>query len=604
MCGIAGWFGKGNELKRAMQLMAHRGRDASNTKGVTGGFIGHLLHATVKHIEQPFVEGDSWMVANCEIYNWKSLAEKYRVSARNDAELVFKLLLKKGTGVIDEFRGPYAIAFHHEKTYLFRDKQGVFPLFYSDDGFASERGALPNLRELHPRHTLVNGELIYRGGFEKKIKQKSLDKALRESVKIRAHEDTTLFLSGIDSALIGYYLKDEGFDFQTIAVGLFGSADLRRAKSLADSIDLNLKKTIPTPKMVLDAVPTVSKLIQSSDPVKVEVGLVTYFASKASGKVGLSGLGADELFGGYARMHRSPEKESRWALYGVYERSTYRDNVIGLFNGTEIRLPYLDQEVIQASLSLEPESLTGKKALRDIAKNYIGELSKLPKKAAQYGSGFSSIIPRPKAQYLSKFVPKNRSLAALISGGKDSWYSAHVVSRLNYPIKCAIVMLPESDDSWMFQVDGVEQTPALLKQHKVPTIVQKTSGEKEVELKDLEKAIRKAVSKYRVEGVVSGAISSEYQRDRIEAIADRVGIASYAPLWGTNQEAYMRRLVKEGFRFKIVSVAADGLDKSWVGKEIDETNVEELIDLSKKYRFNSAGEGGEFETIVVSAPSF
>ena len=52
------------------------------------------------------------------------------------------------------------------------------------------------------------------------------------------------------------------------------------------------------------------------------------------------------------------------------------------------------------------------------------------------------------------------------------------------------------------------------------------------------------------------------------------------------------------------SVGCEGLDASWIGKILDNDSLEELVRLSNKYRFNVDGEGGEYETMVVSGPHF
>jgi uncharacterized protein (TIGR00290 family) len=54
----------------------------------------------------------------------------------------------------------------------------------------------------------------------------------------------------------------------------------------------------------------------------------------------------------------------------------------------------------------------------------------------------------------------------------------------------------------------------------------------------------------------------------------------------------------------IVGVACEGLDKSWLGRIIDQKAFEELYSLSKKFKFHLGGEGGEFETLVLDAPFF
>ena len=59
-----------------------------------------------------------------------------------------------------------------------------------------------------------------------------------------------------------------------------------------------------------------------------------------------------------------------------------------------------------------------------------------------------------------------------------------------------------------------------------------------------------------------------------------------------------------GFGVMITSVACEGLDQSWIGKILDNQSLDELIKLSNYHRFNVDGEGGEYETIVVSGPHF
>ena len=63
-------------------------------------------------------------------------------------------------------------------------------------------------------------------------------------------------------------------------------------------------------------------------------------------------------------------------------------------------------------------------------------------------------------------------------------------------------------------------------------------------------------------------------------------------------------LLKLGFKVVIVGVSCDGLGKEWLGKKMTKKAVKELKALAKKYRFHSAGEGGEFETLVVDCPLF
>ena len=64
----------------------------------------------------------------------------------------------------------------------------------------------------------------------------------------------------------------------------------------------------------------------------------------------------------------------------------------------------------------------------------------------------------------------------------------------------------------------------------------------------------------------------------------------------------MQSLLEHGFGVVFTSVSTEGMSADWVGKTLEGESLNELIALSKRHRFNLDGEGGEVETIVVSAP--
>jgi len=137
-----------------------------------------------------------------------------------------------------------------------------------------------------------------------------------------------------------------------------------------------------------------------------------------------------------------------------------------------------------------------------------------------------------------------------------------------------------------------------------PILEQSTAGKKEDELKDLKKALAKAKELYNIRGVVTGALYSTYQRDRIEKVCDSLDLKIFSPLWHINQEEEMRSLLKNNFSFIFSAVQAEGFDKSWVGRPITDSDINSLVKLNKKYGINIAGEGGEFESLVLDAPMF
>jgi len=191
-------------------------------------------------------------------------------------------------------------------------------------------------------------------------------------------------------------------------------------------------------------------------------------------------------------------------------------------------------------------------------------------------------------------------MAVLCSGGKDSTLALWMAMREKHEIACLLAMVPKREDSWMFHHPNVKLVDLLAKCVGLPLLKVETSGEKDKELVDLERAM----SSINVEGVVSGAIASGYQKKSIDRICEKLGLKHLAPLWGENPENLLIDILKHKFKVIITAVAADGLGPEWLGRELDNAAVEELIELSKKYRINPAGEGGEYESLVLDAPFF
>jgi len=131
-------------------------------------------------------------------------------------------------------------------------------------------------------------------------------------------------------------------------------------------------------------------------------------------------------------------------------------------------------------------------------------------------------------------------------------------------------------------------------------ISKETTGEKEKELADLEELLQPLD----IDGVISGAIASEYQRTRIERICHNIHIKSFTPLWHKDQSRLLKDQVNAGFHIIIVGVYADGFTEQWLGRKIDDKAIHELEQLGKERSINTAGEGGEFETLVIDGPLF
>ena len=195
-------------------------------------------------------------------------------------------------------------------------------------------------------------------------------------------------------------------------------------------------------------------------------------------------------------------------------------------------------------------------------------------------------------------------LAALFTGGKDSTYAIHLAQQAGNEITCLITIQSDNPDSYMFHTPAIELTELQAEAMEMPHIIASTEGEKETELEDLELAIKTTKEKFEFEGVITGALFSEYQSSRIEKICNKLGLKCVNPLWHKKQEEEMQELVDNGFEFIFTSIAAYGLNKNWLNKVITNEDLEKLNKLKDKIGSNVAGEGGEFESLVLDCPLF
>lgn len=191
-------------------------------------------------------------------------------------------------------------------------------------------------------------------------------------------------------------------------------------------------------------------------------------------------------------------------------------------------------------------------------------------------------------------------VAALFSGGKDSVFAVYIAKQYGWEIPFLVTVFPEQSDSWMFHSINIHQTEYLARAIGIPLVKRTTPAEKETELFDLKTVLQDL----EIDGVVSGAIASEYQRTRIEKVTEELGLKSFTPLWHKNQELLLRDQVKAGFHIIVVGVFAEGFNETWLGKTIDEDAIDALVHLHDIQGINIAGEGGEYETLVLDGPLF
>ena len=196
-------------------------------------------------------------------------------------------------------------------------------------------------------------------------------------------------------------------------------------------------------------------------------------------------------------------------------------------------------------------------------------------------------------------------LACLFSGGKDSTYAIHLAKKQGHDVVCLLSIFAKSEESHLLHHPNLRWTKLQSESMNIPQLtIISNSNETSDELIVMEKLLQNAKEQFQIDGLVHGGIKSKFQKEKFETLCLKLNLVSLAPLWETNPNEYMNKLLDSNFHFMMITVSSDGLDEQWLGKLIAKSDIEVLNNLSDKFGFNLNFEGGEAETFVVDCPLF
>ena len=149
-----------------------------------------------------------------------------------------------------------------------------------------------------------------------------------------------------------------------------------------------------------------------------------------------------------------------------------------------------------------------------------------------------------------------------------------------------------------FQVPSTQWVKQQAELAQIDWINVSASGTVEDEINALELAL----SDLKIDAIVSGALRSDFQKQRLECMCQRLNIHSFTPLWHQTPIEHLRGMIDAGFEIMLTSVSCEGLNHDWLGHVLTSSSLEDLHALSVQHRFNVDGEGGEYETSVLGGP--
>jgi asparagine synthase (glutamine-hydrolysing) len=437
-------------INKHASLINHRGPDGSRHEVWNNQlWVFHRLAVINLNEEgmQPFVskDGNSRLICNGEIYNYKQLSEAFNASLRSDCEII-QLMLDECASTsriiarVNALDGDFAFVYANDRyTVIARDHVGVSPLFYGTDingkliCVASEVKALigtPRVEKVDvfpPGHVNLNG-VFHRYTAMSLTKPLALPQheaasdvktLVTEAIRKRlCHSDRqvgVLCSGGIDSSIVTCMLCELGLRDKvhvfTMEYEGDRSEDAFYARMLCQM--LGVQQTVFTFNRddVKKTIPLVIKSCETYDPNTVRAAVPMYLMAhkitqNTQVKVILSGEGADEVFHGYNYFRKAPNgeiarKEAKRLVENLHMFDLLRAERCFASAGMEVRVPFLDRDLVQYVQSLEGKLVWGgqgyseKQLLRD-AFSHIDSLSATrildrPKERFSDGCGFSYV---------------------------------------------------------------------------------------------------------------------------------------------------------------------------------------------------------------------
>ena len=186
----------------------------------------------------------------------------------------------------------------------------------------------------------------------------------------------------------------------------------------------------------------------------------------------------------------------------------------------------------------------------------------------------------------------------MYSGGKDSTFAMYLAEQMGHEIVCLVTVRPEDRASWIFHTPNLSVVPVMAEAMGKELVTVPSDGTEEGDMD----AMRKVLSGLDIDGIVVGALWSDYQWDRMNLICGDLGLYVLAPLWRKDQDTVYDEMVSAGVEAVIVGVFAEGLDGKWLGRRLDAETKRELCMLRDRYGISIMGEGGEYESMTLDSP--
>lgn len=213
------------------------------------------------------------------------------------------------------------------------------------------------------------------------------------------------------------------------------------------------------------------------------------------------------------------------------------------------------------------------------------------------------IIQMKTTELFIKKMGENRmdeKLALSWSGGKDACMALHTLKEQGKNVAVLVTTVPAELGRTFAHGEKAEMILLQGKALDIPVFfIECTYDSYKERFVESLKHLKNTMG---ITGIAYGDLYLDEHRRWGEEVAKEAGLSANYPLWTKQEHALqaLKQFVDSGYKAKVVKIMEDCLSPRWLGRELDDSFVEDI----QKEDVCPMGESGEYHTFVYDGPLF
>ena len=207
--------------------------------------------------------------------------------------------------------------------------------------------------------------------------------AILDEVISQCEADWLSLSGGLDSSIIGHFIKDRSPKAIVVITEDFIASDLSYSQIVSKHLGIPLEIHNVSTEQILDGIKNTIKILKNFNDIEIRNSVVMYVSLDALNKKGvksvLTGDGADEIFAGYNFLLKKSETELTDELNRIKKIMHFSSQEIAKNFGIKIESPFLDDRVMEFAQSIplsmkveqRNQKVFGKYILRKTFEEYL-----------------------------------------------------------------------------------------------------------------------------------------------------------------------------------------------------------------------------------------